>query len=623
MDDLSRQSLLDGRPGVFINADKDKLLGPNGEVLGELGTCPLCQQMAERIDDLLPPDLRTSAKAYSCFTCGNFAIMKHALAIPSDQRRHLNDLDTLPAISAETRRITELRKKQFRQTLPRHVDPMPVFTDYTRGITVPKNFVGIAEILEKGVPTAEQSLSQLLQNIQAMTDATGQWLTLNHGDYPLAMARNDETFAFLVATLSDQRYISCDPEPKKLIRTGFDPRLQREFLCAVQLTMEGLRAAKMQETDEEGDKTTQTSSHTVKKMKVFISHWSVEKPLALGLKSWLKTEGIDAFCSSDYDDMMSNNWLERVQEDLKLCDLGVFLMSPYSKDNKWIAYELGFMKSFSKPTWPMTFAGLSHTHLAEMYTRDTVIALDAQSSSAQFNSFCRNVLQLPGLPNHDSYYARLIEHLTCFGESHRVLQFGKPAAFTIKAVTKTEAEALQMAISSDVENTVHKPLYLPRYDANGQEVAAVRVKFTPLSADTRRHFKFGISLTRADNSADAKFPGKNHNEVFMFHASVENTISSWSLYKDEVRERPYNPAGSLAYDEDARISLWLRAHGNEVLPDAIDSDQKVIELLGPRSDGFWGVIDQNWKFVKIDLWRDERVNLNFKVEYEVDRYPKI
>jgi len=81
------------------------------------------------------------------------------------------------------------------------------------------------------------------------------------------------------------------------------------------------------------------------KPKIFISHISEEKEIALALKSLIGSSFlgmIDVFVSSDYASVsLGRKWLDDVTASLKQCDVEIIICSPISVERQWINFEAG------------------------------------------------------------------------------------------------------------------------------------------------------------------------------------------------------------------------------------------------------------------------------------------
>jgi len=78
---------------------------------------------------------------------------------------------------------------------------------------------------------------------------------------------------------------------------------------------------------------------------IFVSHWSVEAPVAILLKEWIENifDNTHVFVSSsdrdiDYGDQWENTMMKALQQALFM----IVLVSKRSYDRKWIHIETGF-----------------------------------------------------------------------------------------------------------------------------------------------------------------------------------------------------------------------------------------------------------------------------------------
>ncbi|MDD5491332.1 MAG: toll/interleukin-1 receptor domain-containing protein [bacterium] len=80
-------------------------------------------------------------------------------------------------------------------------------------------------------------------------------------------------------------------------------------------------------------------------MKIFISHISEEKKLALVLQDWIESVflgQLEVFVSSNPDNIPAGNkWLDDITDALKDTKLLIILYSPLSRNRPWINFEAG------------------------------------------------------------------------------------------------------------------------------------------------------------------------------------------------------------------------------------------------------------------------------------------
>ena len=89
----------------------------------------------------------------------------------------------------------------------------------------------------------------------------------------------------------------------------------------------------------------------------FISYSTKDKVAAAAVKAALGTVGIDCFMAHD-DLLVSEEWRERILEEIAACDLFVPLLSQYFKDSEWAPQEAGAISMRpSVPVVPLSLDG--------------------------------------------------------------------------------------------------------------------------------------------------------------------------------------------------------------------------------------------------------------------------
>lgn len=100
----------------------------------------------------------------------------------------------------------------------------------------------------------------------------------------------------------------------------------------------------------------------MQKPTVFISHSSVDKDLILQIKSLVSgcTSGtVDLFQSSDGESIpFGNNWIHKVEENLKKSQIMLVFVSPRSVMSSWIYFEAGFAYSKGIKVIPIGIDGV-------------------------------------------------------------------------------------------------------------------------------------------------------------------------------------------------------------------------------------------------------------------------
>lgn len=100
-----------------------------------------------------------------------------------------------------------------------------------------------------------------------------------------------------------------------------------------------------------------------KKPKVFISHITEEKELAVNFKNYLSKRfqsSIDIFVSSDMESIgLGNEWFSTIKSNLANCDLMIILCSINSINRPWINFEAGCGSIRNIPVIPICHSGFT------------------------------------------------------------------------------------------------------------------------------------------------------------------------------------------------------------------------------------------------------------------------
>lgn len=98
-------------------------------------------------------------------------------------------------------------------------------------------------------------------------------------------------------------------------------------------------------------------------MKVFLSHVSLEGPLAITLKEWIETSfagQFEIFVSSDINDLPAGNqWLNSLERALTDAGILIVLCSPFSVTRPWVNFETGGAWVKQIPIIPICHSGQS------------------------------------------------------------------------------------------------------------------------------------------------------------------------------------------------------------------------------------------------------------------------
>jgi len=104
-------------------------------------------------------------------------------------------------------------------------------------------------------------------------------------------------------------------------------------------------------------------------MKIFISHISEEKNLAIIFKEWIETTflgQLSVFVSSDPESIPAGNkWLEDITSALQESKLLIILYSPLSKNRPWINFDTGCGWIKNIPIIPICHSGLKPNQIGQ------------------------------------------------------------------------------------------------------------------------------------------------------------------------------------------------------------------------------------------------------------------
>ncbi|MBI3164976.1 MAG: toll/interleukin-1 receptor domain-containing protein [Chloroflexi bacterium] len=102
-------------------------------------------------------------------------------------------------------------------------------------------------------------------------------------------------------------------------------------------------------------------------MKIFLSHVSLEGPLAITLKEWVETSfagQFEIFVSSDINDLPAGNqWLTSLEKALADAGMLIVLCSPFSVTRPWVNFETGGAWVKQIPIIPICHSGQSKSAL--------------------------------------------------------------------------------------------------------------------------------------------------------------------------------------------------------------------------------------------------------------------
>lgn len=130
-------------------------------------------------------------------------------------------------------------------------------------------------------------------------------------------------------------------------------------------------------------------------MKIFISHISDEKRLAIVIKEWIESSflgQIDVFVSSDPKDIPAGSkWLEKISNALDEARLIIILYSPKSRTRPWINFEAGCGWTKNVPIIPICHSGLKVTEIGAPISSFQGLEIEDDKFAAKFlDAICRH-----------------------------------------------------------------------------------------------------------------------------------------------------------------------------------------------------------------------------------------
>jgi len=140
-------------------------------------------------------------------------------------------------------------------------------------------------------------------------------------------------------------------------------------------------------------------------MKVFISHISEEKELAIVLKEWIETTflgQLSVFVSSDPQSIPAGDkWREDLTSALDESKLLIILYSPLSKTRPWISFEAGCGWIKKIPIIPLCHSNLKLAQIGEPISSFQGIAIDDRDFVSKFFGAIAKHAGFPKYPNID------------------------------------------------------------------------------------------------------------------------------------------------------------------------------------------------------------------------------
>ncbi len=140
-------------------------------------------------------------------------------------------------------------------------------------------------------------------------------------------------------------------------------------------------------------------------MKIFVSHYSRESPLALCLKEWIEStfSGMcHLFVSSDIDNIPAGiKWLERISDELDKADLFLVLCSTDSITRPWINFETGCAWIKHVPVIPICHSGLSVANLPRPLSEFQALEIESEDFISKLLKSIAKYLEISKIPRID------------------------------------------------------------------------------------------------------------------------------------------------------------------------------------------------------------------------------
>lgn len=186
-------------------------------------------------------------------------------------------------------------------------------------------------------------------------------------------------------------------------------------------------------------------------MKVFVSHISKEKKLAMVFKGWIETTflgKISVFVSSDPQNIpLGNKWREDITSALDESKLLIILYSPISRNRPWISFEAGCGWIKRIPVIPICHSSLKLKQIGEPISSFQGIELDDKEFTDKFFAAIAKHSGFAKVPKIDKnqFLKEIKEALDSFDSIYVSVEESKKNNFTLSEeqnlILKTLADA--------------------------------------------------------------------------------------------------------------------------------------------------------------------------------------
>lgn len=338
-------------------------------------------------------------------------------------------------------------------------------------------------------------------------------------------------------------------------------------------------------------------------MKVFISHYSLEKKLAESLSNWLEDnlKGVEIFCSSRPGEIAGEKWRDKIIKEAKENELQIALLSPESIVNPWIQFEAGLASAKKKPRIiPTVYGGLKIDDVPSTLSSWEILDL---TDEKEFNAILAKIFE-----NH--YDKDNPPTLRSFLASSdpivgRMIRYGFLGTWLKgKIITKPHASFTLVPGANE------------RYFSIAEEktrLSSIRMRIRPRSVGGVSEWKCGISFKKSSDSID-------QSREFEFHSGNHYGIMSFSLYPDKRTAAPINIPADLTQEKDHLIQLWIGPGFNQVQVVGIDVSGKYYKVTRDGENRIWRPNIDECKYALIHAWADNFPYIVTIEELEIDYF---
>ena len=330
-------------------------------------------------------------------------------------------------------------------------------------------------------------------------------------------------------------------------------------------------------------------------MKIFLSHSSLEAPLANYIKKWIEDGAeIETFSASFPDDLPpGRKWLEEILSRAQKADVCLVLLSPDSLDKSWLYFEAGLTLGAKQvnSVVPVLYGGTATATIpGPLRHRQALIMSDPDS----FNAFFNDVVG-----RKENWYKSFLQGLP--QDVQRLISYGLYGGLIGECILE-EPKITTLTAPAGQE----QPISFERTSNSGM-VAAIRVTAVARQQGAIVHWKFGIALR------NSSIPGLD-GRVFEFHSGVHQGHHTWTIYDGPGAIGPFNIPAHFVTDERHTLELWFSNDRRFVTCVGIDSSQHRTCLKNGHGDSAWRLPNNNWNDVIMKGWAD-----NFAVTIDIDR----